>query len=362
MTDQPMHHLFDMTADQLTQLLAELDQGRYRARQVLEWVYRHGAGDFEQMTNLSKALRADLARLLTIYASRIVNRQLSADGTVKLLLEFGENVLVETVMIPEKDRRTVCVSTQVGCPVGCRFCASGVGGFAGNLTSGQIVEQVMQVQRMLRQDPAAGKEKADHVTHVVFMGMGEPLLNYQQTIRAIRTLNADWGLNIGARKITVSTVGIVEPIRRLAREGLQINLAISLHAPNDELRQKLIPWAKRYPIHQIIDAAEAYFKRTGREVTLEYLLLDQFNCRLTHAQQLARIAKRLRANVNLILYNRTDGDYQPPPVRNARHFLKRLRQLAVNAHLRTSRGADIDAACGQLRRRSVAETPPGPDG
>lgn len=351
---QHIKHLLNMDMDQLSQLLAGMGQAKYRTKQIIEWVYKHGADDFEQMSNLPKQFRSELGEGLEIYQSQVVSQQTSSDRCTKLLLQFAPEVLIETVLIPEHDRQTVCVSTQVGCPLGCPFCASGMGQFVGNLTAGQIVEQVMRCQRMLWQEPPGPQGNGQRITHVVFMGMGEPMLNYNQTIRAIRILNAPWGLNIGARKITISTVGIPQKIRRLAREGLQINLAISLHAPSNELRTMLMPEAAKYPIEEIVKAAGDYFQATGREITLEYLLFDQINCSLSHAQQLAELAQKLRANVNLILYNPVENaPYQGPPMRNANHFLKRLRQMGVNAHLRTSRGGDIHAACGQLRRRFV---------
>ena len=354
MSKQKIKHLLNMNMEQLSELLAGMGQAKYRVKQILEWVYKHGVDDFEQMDNLSRQFRSELREVLEIYRGRVLSRQASGDRCTKLLLQFTPDVLIETVVIPEQDRRTVCVSTQVGCPLGCPFCASGAGEFVGNLTAGQIVEQVMHSQRMLLQEPPGPQGNGQRVTHVVFMGMGEPMLNYNQTLRAVRILNAPWGLNIGARKITISTVGIPQKIRQLAREGLQINLSISLHAPSNELRTTLMPEAARYSIEEILKAAADYFEATGREITLEYLLLDQINCRLSHAQQLSALARKLRANVNLIIYNPTEhAPYQAPPMRNANHFLKRLRQMGVNAHLRTSRGADIHAACGQLRRRFV---------
>ena len=245
-------------------------------------------------------------------------------------------------------RRTACISSQIGCAVGCRFCASGLGGLDGNLTAGQMVEQVWQLGRL----PRAGR-----ISHVVFMGMGEPLANLDAAIGAVRILMADWALGISGRRITISTVGLPGPIRRLAEAELPVTLAISLHAPDDELRRELIPWAQRVSIHQLVDAGRYYFSRTGREVTLEYILLREVNDRPEHARALAEVARKLRSNVNLIRYNEVKGLPFSRPSADAVHAFQRvLRSRGVNAHIRASRGRDIAAACGQLRHEHA-----GPD-
>jgi len=316
----------------------------YRAAQILEWVYRHRASSFEAMTNLSRLVRQRLSERMFIYASTVEQDQQAEDGTFKLLLRWCDHQASECVMIPQEDRRTVCVSTQVGCPVGCTFCASGQGGLERNLTVGEIVEQVMRVQSRLPDD--------ERVSHVVFMGIGEPLANYDAVLSAVRILNADWGMNIGARRMTISTVGLPTQIRRLAGEGLQVNLAISLHAPNDALRRELIPWAAHTSIDELVEAVQDYFDLTGREVTLEYVLLGGVNDRPTDARQLAAIAKRMRCNVNLIRYNSVrDLPYQRPTAEAAHAFEAALRQSGINTHIRPSRGGQIEAACGQLRRQ-----------
>jgi 23S rRNA (adenine2503-C2)-methyltransferase len=244
-------------------------------------------------------------------------------------------------MIPTDRRRTACISSQVGCPVGCRFCASGLDGLEGNLTTGRIVEQVHRLQRL---------EGVDRVTNVVFMGMGEPLANYQNVERAIRTINASWGLAIGARKITVSTVGLPAAIRRLVSFDIPVTLALSLHAPNDEIRRQLIPWADYVKIEELLDACGEYFQRTGREITLEYILIRGVNDRPEHARELVDVARGLRANVNLIRYNEVRGlPYDRPTTEDVRAFQEVLRDARINVHIRASRGRDIAAACGQLR-------------
>ncbi len=248
-------------------------------------------------------------------------------------------------MIPDQGRYTACVSSQVGCPAGCRFCASGINGVKGNLSPGQIVEQIIRLNVIL---------KDKNITNVVFMGMGEPLANYANVMKSIHILHDPKCLNIGARKITVSTVGMPLKMRQLAEEELPLNLAISLHAPNESLRRQLIPWAEHFSINEILDAARFYFDKTGREITLEYILLAGVNDLPQHAFELARICKTLRSNVNLIRYNEVAGlPFQRPKSDDVMNFQAILRNNNVNAHVRKSRGRDIDAACGQLRRKET---------
>lgn len=346
-------HLLGVTRDELRTWLAGLGEQGFRADQVCKWVFGRGVNSFEAMTDLSKSLRAKLDAAAVLRCGKVSRESLAADGTRKLLLTWPDAQSVETVWIPDGARHTVCVSSQVGCPVGCKFCASGVGGVVRNLSAGEIVEQVLHVRGLVEVHPApatgapAGNER---LSNVVFMGMGEPLANYDAVIRAIRIINAPWGLGIGARKITVSTVGLPKQIRRLAEEDLQLNLALSLHAPDDRLRQELIPWGK-IPIDELLEACRYYFDQTGREITLEYVLLEGVNMHAEHADRLAAIASRLRSNVNLLRYNPVPGlPYVRPTSESAHAFQQRLRARGCNAHIRTSRGKDIDAACGQLRR------------
>ncbi len=336
--------LFDLTPDRLRELLATWNQPPYRATQILEWVYRRGATSYDDMTSLPKAFRTRLADELPFFESVVVRRQEARDGTIKLLLGWPDGVTCECVLISEARRQTGCLSTQVGCPVRCVFCASGLGGLQRQLTPGRIVEQAMRIRECCGD--------ASRLSNVVLMGSGEPLANYDATVHALRTINAEWGMGIGWRKITVSTIGLPKQIRRLADAGMQITLALSLHAPTDELRRTLVPWAKRVTIESLIEAAEYYFKRTGREVTLEYVLLGGVNDSLKHAHQLAGIAHRMRSHVNVLAYNPVDGlAYERPSGFSLQHFVSVLRSRGVNVHPRRSRGRDIDAACGQLRRR-----------
>jgi 23S rRNA (adenine2503-C2)-methyltransferase len=347
----PRQHLLDYNEPALATVFAAQGLESFRTRQVLEWVYLRGAASFEEMTNLSRGLRARLAEQFDLYTSTVVRRQASGDGTVKLLLAWPDGAASECVMIPAEARRTACISSQVGCPARCRFCASGLDGLQRNLTAGQIVEQVLRIS-------AEAVASGARLSNVVLMGMGEPLANYDAVLRAVRTINAPWGPNIGARKITLSTVGLPRQIRRLAGEGLQLNLALSLHAPTDALRAELIPWAEKIGLAELIDACRHYFDTTGREITLEYILLGGVNDRPVHAAELARFARRLRCNVNLIRYNPVDGlSYARPTSESTEAFQRSLREHGVNSHVRSSRGLDIDAACGQLRRREQQAAP-----
>jgi 23S rRNA (adenine2503-C2)-methyltransferase len=362
----PRPHIFDLTPDTLGDSLTGWGMPAYRAQQVLEWVYGHGVTDPSKMTNLGKADQQVLAERMTFVRGRVLGHQLATDGTQKMLIDWSldaegpteSNSLTvlgdrasqtECVMIPADEarpRRTACISSQIGCPVGCKFCASGLGGLDGNLTAGQIVQQVWQLGQL---------KGVGRISHVVFMGMGEPLANFAEVTRAIKILTATWGLGISGRRLTVSTVGLPSQIRRLADLDLPITLAISLHAPNDTLRRELIPWAESVSIDQLIDAGRHYFDKTGREVTLEYILLGGVNDQPEHARELAQVAKRLRSNINLIRYNEVTGlPYARPADPDVRHFQQLLRTAGINCHIRASRGRDIAAACGQLRHEHQA--------
>lgn len=340
-------HLLGLGATRLRDWLSHTGQPGYRSDQILNWIYNRRAEHFAAMTNLPKTLRTWLGQNARLYRTRLIRTLASSDGTQKLLLASDDGASIETVWIPADPRNTACLSSQVGCPVGCRFCASGIGGVQRNLEAGEIVEQALRVDALVR----ATRGRDARLSHIVMMGMGEPLANYDQVIRAIRIFNASWGLGIGARRITVSTVGLPKQIRRLADEGLQLNLALSLHAPDDRLRAKLIPWARGISIADLIDACAHYFDRTGREVTLEYVMLAGVNMQPAHATRLAEIARRLSANVNLLRYNPVPGlPFDRPDAESSYLFQRRLRNRGVSSHIRTSRGRDVAAACGQLRR------------
>ncbi len=299
---------------------------------------------------------------------RLVPLKQAATGATGSATTGDPSRQTECVMIPSQDpsgiRRTACISSQVGCPVGCRFCASGIGGLDGNLSAGRIVEQVWLLRDLLRRleegAPTLGSESRatsdfPRITNIVFMGMGEPLANFSNVMHAVRTLAAPWGMGISARKITISTVGLPKAIERLAEEcELPITLALSLHAPNDTIRRELIPWAEYTSIPELLAACQKWFKKTGREITLEYILLGGVNDQPPHARELARVARTLRANVNLIRYNEVKGmPFARPDDQGVRTFQEILREAGVNAHIRASRGRDIAAACGQLRHEKA---------
>jgi 23S rRNA (adenine2503-C2)-methyltransferase len=336
---------FGLDAAGLDAAVVQWDWPRFRAQQVRDWVYGKGVADPERMTNLSRADRQTLRERVSFGSAQVTAHQRSSDGTQKLLLTWEGGANAETVMIPDADRRTACVSSQVGCPVGCRFCASGMNGVKGNLTAAQIVEQVYQLNRVL-------EPLGERVTNVVFMGMGEPMANYANVMQAVRVLHDPKCFNIGARRITISTVGVPPKMRQLAGEELPLNLALSLHAPNEPLRKQLIPWADHFALDDILDACRYYFDQTGREITLEYILLSGVNDRPEHGRQLAGLCKTMRANVNLIRYNEVESlPYLRPRSDDVLRFQQILRDAGVNAHVRKSRGRDIEAACGQLRRK-----------
>ena len=345
-----MRLFFELNRESLESYCDEHGMPKYLADQLAGWVYLKGVVDPAAMTNISRRHRQTIANTMRFYAGDIEAHQVASDRTQKLLIRWPEEEAsgneenprrTECVMIPSGRRRTACVSSQVGCAMRCRFCASGLGGLEANLRQGRIVEQVHRLGRL---------EDAGRITNVVFMGMGEPLANYAAVTEAIRTINARWGLGIGARRITVSTVGLPGAIRRLIDFEVPVTLALSLHAPNDELRRELIPGARSTTIAQLLDACGAYFEATGREITLEYLLLRGVNDRTGHARQLAEIARQIRANVNLIRYNEVKGlPFNRPTTGDVRAFQDVLHRRGVKAHLRASRGRDIAAACGQLR-------------
>ena len=331
-------------------VLGSLDQPAYRARQIREAVFRRAAGSFEEMTDLPKDLRARLAAGLRVHSSSVETVRRSRDGTAKILVLLEDGRRVEAVIIPEGRRTTACISTEVGCPVRCVFCASGLEGLVRPLRAHEIVEQVLHVLRLLPGDGARG------LTNLVLMGMGEPLLNYDATAAALRALRDPGGIGLGARRITLSTVGIVEGMDRLAAEGIPVNLAVSLHAPDDTTRTRIVPLNARYGVAKVAAAARRYAKETGRDVTFEYVLLSGVNDSDAQAGMLADLAAGAHVNVNLIPFNRVEGlPYLPPGEERVEAFAAALRKRGVAVHVRRRRGDDIDAACGQLRLRVEKE-------
>jgi len=367
--DRDAPHFFSLDRDSLRTWCTERGMQRHTADQVLDWVYRKSCADPMRMSNLSKRNRELLAQAMRFTTGQRIDHRVASDGTQKLLMAWGRDSTAENptalpvlnaspvasgrqtecVMIPADPRRTACISSQLGCPVGCKFCASGIGGLEGNLSAGQIIEQVFHLTTL---------DAVERISHVVFMGMGEPLANLSAVSDAIRTLHAEWGFGISARRITVSTVGLPTAIRRFCEFDLPVTLALSLHAPNDEIRRNIIPWADFSTIDELLDACDEWFRRTGREITLEYILLGGVNDRAEHAEELSEHARRIHANVNLIRYNEVRGmPFQRPNSDGVLRFQEILRERGVNTHIRASRGRDIAAACGQLRHEHATSTP-----
>jgi len=354
--------LLGLTVPELEQWLGERREPAFRARQIYEWVYGHLVTDFLAMTTLPHRLRIRLAGEATLGAMGVRRETRSKDGrTRKVLLELADGQLIESVLMlypasaEGRARASVCASTQVGCAFGCTFCATGRMGFGRHLTAGEIVAQILFFARELRAQPWLTPDglALERVTNVVFMGMGEPLHNYEHMLKAIRILNSPQGLGLGARHFTISTVGLVPGILRLSEEPLQVNLAVSLHAPNDALRGATMPVNRRYPLDVLLAACQTYAQRTGRQVTFEYVLLAGVNDAPEHAQELAQRLRPLRqlAHVNLIPVNTTAAGYTPPAPEVIRAFRDILSRAGVSNSVRAERGDDIDAACGQLYTR-----------
>lgn len=341
------HSLYDFTFDQLTHLLGELGQPKFRAKQVWEWLYKRYAADFDQMTDLSKGLREQLKTAVpssTLW--QIVSEQHSKDGqTVKLLFQLPDGQTIETVLMRYEKRRTLCISTQAGCAMGCVFCATGQMGFFRNLTVGEIVGQVIYFARQLAAED-------DHVTNIVMMGMGEPLHNYENTLTAVDRLTDPTGFNLGARKITISTVGLVPAIRRYADEQRQTPLAISLHAATDEERDKLIPVNRRWKIDDLMEACRYYVEKTGRRLTFEWALINGKNDTIEQARALGELVQGMLCHVNLIPLNPTAGyNGTPSNLERVTAFQEELGRYGITSTVRVRRGIDIQAGCGQLRDR-----------
>ncbi len=343
-------NLYDLDLPQLEALLQRWGEPKYRARQLWTWLYRHLATDFSQMTNLPRRLRERLAEETRLYVPPVLQSLESLDGETRkdlLLLEDGQQV--EVVLMRYVERRSACLSTQVGCAMGCRFCATGQMGFVRNLSSGEIIAQALHIQRQLQ-------AQGHHLTHVVLMGMGEPLANYAQSLAAIRRMIHPQGLKLGQRRITLSTAGLVPGIYRLADEGLQITLAVSLHAATDDLRSELMPINRRYPLDKLFAAVRAYILRTRRRVTFEWVLIEGVNDTPAQAEALARRLQGMLAHVNLIPLNPTEGfGGRPSPPEAIDRFVAILEAHHVPYTLRLRRGGDIQAGCGQLRRRHLRD-------
>jgi len=332
----------DLTLEELKKAITAMGEPAYRARQIFSWLYRRGISDFSEMTNIPKPLRDKLQDNYLISNLAPAEHLKSADGTEKLLFKLPDGNFIETVLIYAGKRKTICLSTQVGCKFACTFCASGKLGFTRNLTPAEIINQILFLRDNLKHE----------ITNYVLMGIGEPLDNYENVSRAIMIMNDPEGMAIGARRITISTCGIIPGMNKLKNLRLQVNLSVSLHATNNRLRDTFMPINKRYPLEKLIKASEDFINSTGRMITLEYILIKGKNDSLRDADELAKIAKRLKAKVNLVPCSSVPGtDFQSTPKKEIEKFRDRLIQRKVNATLRESKGADIQAACGQLAGR-----------
>ncbi len=342
-------NLYDLDLPELVQLLEAWGEPAYRAKQVWEWLYVNPVAHFTDMTNIPQLLREKLELSATLNVLESVSEMSSSDGqTTKLLFKLADGQLVETVRMDYETRHTLCVSTQAGCAMGCVFCATGQMGFYRHLTAGEIVAQVMFFGRRL--------EEGKRVTNIVLMGMGEPLHNYDNTLEAIDRITAEDGLNLGARKITISTVGLVPAIRRYADEQRQTPLAVSLHAATDEERDRLIPINRRWPIDMLMESIRYYIERTGRRVTIEWALIAGENDTIEQARRLGELLSGMLVHVNLIPLNPTEGYGGQPSTRESVHaFQAELSRHGVSSTVRVRRGIDIQAGCGQLRDRVVQE-------
>jgi len=353
--------LRSINADEAERFLTEWGHKSYRTTQLLGWLYKKRAGSIAEMSDLPLELRDQLSGAFSLLPLELAREQRSRDGTVKFLWRLADGELIESVLIPasigrdgsQSDRHTLCVSSQVGCAYGCKFCASGLMGYKRNLDAYEIVDQVLAVERWHLAKGVESPKPEPLANNIVMMGMGEPLANYANLIRALEIFNAPWGMNIGARKITVSTSGLAPQIRRLAETPQQYHLAISLHGATDEVRDKIMPINRKYPLEELISACEAYQQAKGRMIWVEYILIDGVNTGPEQVEALSGLAKRLQCKVNLIPYNPVDGiDLQRPSDETVGRFRDALHHKGVRVTVRIEKGTDIDAACGQLRLKS----------
>jgi 23S rRNA (adenine2503-C2)-methyltransferase len=339
-----MHSFYDYTRKELERYLVQHKYKAFSAKQIFSWVYKKRMTEFNKMSDLSISLRHFLLEEMTIPPLTVASRQIGSDGTEKFLLELSDGNLIETVLMRHNYGNSVCVTTQIGCNIGCTFCASGLQKKQRDLTAGEIVNQVLTVQDIV----------GERISHVVIMGIGEPFDNYEETLKFIDIINDPHGLEIGARHITVSTSGIVPKIYEFAKEARQVNLAISLHAPNDDIRSSIMKINNVYPISDVIDAAKHYIQVTNRRVTFEYILLEGINDELRHADELSDLIRGMNAYVNLIRYNEVaEFGYKGSKEDKAVAFHHRLMDRGITATLRHEKGGDIDAACGQLRSKNL---------
>ena len=339
--------LKSMNLEQVKAVMEELGEKAFRAKQIYDWMHTKLVDNFEEMTNLSKALRDKLSENFELTSLNIVDKRESAkDGTCKFLFELSDNRVIESVLMKYKHGNSVCISSQVGCRMGCRFCASTLGGLERNLTPAEMLDQIYKIQKM----------SGERVSNVVLMGTGEPLDNYDNVLQFIQLLTDENGLNISQRNITVSTCGLVNRIKDLAEEELQITLAISLHAPNDRVRKEIMPIANKYSIKEIIDAVTFYYNKTGRRISFEYSLVEGVNDSEDNAKELIHVVRGLNCHVNLIPVNPIkERDFKQTQMQFVQNFKNILEKNRINVTIRREMGSDIDAACGQLRKSYMDE-------
>jgi 23S rRNA (adenine2503-C2)-methyltransferase len=337
--------LMGLSLEELKKVVASLGEASFRAKQLFNWIYDKKVTDFSQMSNLSKDLRDKLVDRAYISQLEVIASQESKDGTIKYLFELEDGQRIESVFMPYQDnRRSVCISTQVGCGMGCNFCATGLNGLTRNLISGEIINQIISIARL----------RDEEISNVVLMGMGEPLANYKQVLKAISLMNDGNGLNIGMRKITLSTCGLVPQIKSLAEEDLQLTLAISLHASNNRLRSQMMPINDRYPLEDLLESCRYYIEKTGRRISFEYSLVKGVNDSPKDARELAKLLSGILCHVNLIPINQVEGlEYSKPDRNRINNFKAELEQEGIAVTVRVERGADIAAACGQLQAKEA---------
>jgi 23S rRNA (adenine2503-C2)-methyltransferase len=363
MIERSLPKILDLSQSQLKEQVVSLGAPSYRADQLLNWIFKKLVSSFDEMSDLPQSFRQKLITETTLFTLKPLEEKVSKDSqTRKILFQLEDGKTVETTLMAydkresSRERRTVCVSTQVGCPIGCNFCATGQQGFERNLRPGEIIEQILFFMREVKAgiSPNSSERERRPVTNVVFMGMGEPLANYDNVWQAIVMMNAKYGAELGARQITLSTSGLVPQIKRLIEEPLHVELAVSLHAANDILRNRLVPINKKYPLSQLIPVCREYFAKTGRRPTFEYALFQGINDSLEQARELAHLVKGLNCSVNLIVGNPTGcQEFHSSTMKQALDFQKQLSTIGIVNTVRVSRGTDIDAGCGQLKSRWI---------
>lgn len=349
-----MKDLRSLDLEEMEELLKDLGEPAFRAKQLFQWIHGKGIGSLEEISNFSKTLIEKLRQVAHLTPLTIATRQVSKDGTIKYLLSLRDKSYIECVLMvyrgtKSKNRNTLCISSQVGCAMGCGFCATGKGGFQRNLTVGEILDQVYAVTRL-----EEWEDKDFKIGNIVYMGMGEPLINFDNVIKSIKLLNNPLGQNIGIRRITVSTCGIVPRIKELAHYGLDIVLAVSLHAPTDELRSEIMPINDKYNLKDLKEACLYYIENTNRRITFEYALVEGFNDKIKLAYKLAEFLRGMKCHINLIPVNKVeDNGFNRPTKARIENFHKELLKLGIEASIREEKGVDIDAACGQLRGKMM---------